>query len=312
MGTPEFAVASLQAILEAGFPVAAVVTAADKPSGRGRRLQSSPVKQFALKRGLTVLQPLNLKDPAFLDALGNLKADLQVVVAFRMIPEAVWKMPPLGTFNLHASLLPDYRGAAPINWVIINGEKKTGVTTFFIDHEIDKGSVIYQEETVILPEEDAGMLHDRLMVMGAGLVVRTIRSLAAGKVIPVDQSRIPHQGMLHPAPRIHHGDCRINWSLPAEKTANLVRGLSPHPGAWTMATCNGKNQQVVKILAATAVLKDHDKPAGTVETDQKKQLWIATPDGYLSVTSLQLQGRKKMGTGDFLRGFHGIGNCTFR
>lgn len=253
MGTPEFAVESLKAILKAGFPVKGVVTSPDKPSGRGLQLQSSPVKLFALEKNIPVLQPLKLKDPDFLEALLNWQADLQVIVAFRMLPEEVWNMPALGTFNLHASLLPQYRGAAPINWAVMNGETKTGVTTFFLNHEIDKGSVIYQEETPIGPEETAGDVHDRLMVIGAELVVRTIKDIAAGKAAALEQHFMEFETLLHPAPKLFKSDCKIDWLRDSLSLYNFIRGLSPHPASWCELLTTRGEVQKVKIFFARPV-----------------------------------------------------------
>jgi methionyl-tRNA formyltransferase len=312
MGTPEFAVESLKAVLDAGYPVKAVITAPDKPSGRGLQLTASPVKEFALRHGLPVLQPLKLKDPEFISELKALEAELQVVVAFRMLPEEVWAMPPLGTFNLHASLLPQYRGAAPINWAVINGEDKTGITTFFLNHEIDKGSLIYREEIAIGPFETAGMVHDRLMAAGAALVVKTIEGIAAGKVIPAEQHwDAASQGPLRPAPKIFKNDCHIDWDKDAAQLFDLIRGLSPYPAAWTsMETPAGETLQV-KIFLAEPVA---DKPAsapGTLLSDGKSYLHVSTGKGTLSVTKLQVEGKKPLAVTDFLRGFS-VSGCRFK
>ena len=233
MGTPEFAVESLKAIIGAGYHVRGVITSHDKPSGRGLRMHPSPVKEFAVEHNIPVLQPLKLKDPDFLEALRKWQADLQVIVAFRMFPEEVWSMPPLGTFNLHASLLPQYRGAAPINWAVMNGETKTGVTTFFLNHEIDKGSVILREETAISPDETAGDVHDRLMVIGAELVVKTIEGIASGKAGAIDQQLMENTAPLRPAPKLFKSDCKIDWNRDSVSIYNFIRGLSPHPAAWS-------------------------------------------------------------------------------
>jgi len=284
----------------------------DKPSGRGLQLHPSPVKEFALKHNLPVLQPLKLKDPEFLQNLHDLHADIQVVVAFRMLPEEVWGMPPLGTFNLHASLLPQYRGAAPINWAVINGETKTGVTTFFLNHEIDKGSVIFTEETEIGEHETAGDVHDRLMVIGARLVVKTIASIAEGNLKTTEQYHLSLNELLRPAPKIFKDNCRIVWNNEVNKLHDLIRGLSPYPTAWS-EIINGRGDWLIaKIYSATPIKKEHRLSAGTIETDGKSFLWIAARDGFISVESIQLQAKKQMGITDFLRGFPTTGGCRFR
>jgi methionyl-tRNA formyltransferase len=304
MGTPEFAVASLDAIYKAGFDIRAVITMPDKPSGRGLLLHQSPVKEYALAHGLKVLQPLKLKDPDFLNELKSLDAGLQVIVAFRMLPEEVWNMPPLGTFNLHASLLPQYRGAAPINWAIINGEKKTGVTTFFLNHEIDKGSVIHRRETEIGENENAGDIHDRLMVMGAELAVKTIRDILSGKSGTVAQDLITEPGELRPAPKIFREDCRIRWNQDSMKIHNFIRGLSPFPAAWTeFQSANGEITGM-KIYEARPEKELHQLPPGTIVTDGRSFLKVAVIDGFVQILKLQQQARKQMGVEEFLRGMN--------
>jgi methionyl-tRNA formyltransferase len=312
MGTPEFAVASLEAIVKAGYEVKGVITSPDRPSGRGLQLHPSPIKEFALKYNLPVLQPQKLKDPEFLDNLQNLRADLQVVVAFRMLPEEVWRMPRLGTFNLHASLLPQYRGAAPINWAVINGEKETGVTTFFLNHEIDKGAVIFTEETRIGDYETAGDVHDRLMVIGAQLVVKTIASIAGGNTTAVDQPYSDRLEILKPAPKIFKNDCQIQWNNNIKKIHDFIRGLSPYPTAWSeLLTAHGDSHHV-KIYSATPVEKQHVLKPGTIETDGKTLLWVAAQDGFISIESIQLQAKKQMTIAEFLRGFSQAGECRFQ
>ena len=302
-GTPEFAVESLKAIIEAGHTVAGVVTTPDKPAGRGRMLQVSPVKKYAEKQNLKILQPLSLKDTLFLKELGDLKADLFVVVAFRMLPAEVWKMPALGTFNLHASLLPQYRGAAPINWAIINGEKKTGITTFFINEEIDKGTVLFMEETPITENDTAGTLHDRLMIMGSKLTVKTIEAIFKRNCRPVSQSLLHQTGPLKTAPKIFREDCRIDWNKPVKDIYNLVRGLDPAPGAWTILGKNkGEEGYNIKIFSCSPVISRHNNLPGSV-VKEGNSLLSATCDGYLRIMSIQMEGKKKMETGDFLRGF---------
>jgi methionyl-tRNA formyltransferase len=307
MGTPEFAVASLQALVENRYQVVGVVTAPDKPAGRGRQLQGPAVKKYALEQGLHVLQPEKLKNPDFIDELKSLNADLQVVVAFRMLPEIVWNMPRLGTFNLHGSLLPQYRGAAPLNWAVINGEKETGVTTFLLSHEIDTGKILFREKIVIDENDSVGDIHDRLMEIGAALVLKTVDALAEGSYEAVSQDELAPRlrgGALKPAPKIFKEDCRIDWTRPAEQIRNLIRGLSPYPAAWTELTDENGNTSILKIYSAHIDEGAASTP-GTIETDSNSWLKIASPDGWLNITHLQLSGKKRMKTEDFLRGFHG-------
>ena len=297
MGTPDFAVESLRALVEGGYNVVAVVTMPDKPMGRhGSVLQPSPVKQYAVEHGLTVLQPVKLKDPEFVEELRALKADLQIVVAFRMLPEVVWSMPPLGTFNAHASLLPKYRGAAPINWAVINGETETGITTFFLKHEIDTGDIIQQVKIPIDDTDNLEVVHDRLMALSGKLVTETVDNIIAGTVtsIPQDQFKdVP----LTPAPKIFRETCRIDWNQPTQQVYNFIRGLSPYPAAWT--TLNGK---AVKIYETEKCLSTSPEEAGKLFTDGKDFLKVATTDGWLSIKVLQLEGKKKMVVTDLLRG----------
>ncbi|MCC5931545.1 MAG: methionyl-tRNA formyltransferase [Cyclobacteriaceae bacterium] len=294
MGTPEFAIPGLQACLESGHEVALVITAPDKPQGRGRNLQPSPVKQYALEKGLPVLQPTNLKSPAFLEQLASYNIDLQVVVAFRMLPEVVWSMPPKGTFNLHASLLPQYRGAAPINWAVINGEKETGLTTFFIQHEIDTGNIILQEKEPIYDDDTAGSLHDRLMLKGAEIIKKTIEIIHTGKVDLKTQANSPD---LKHAPKIFKEDCIIQWNQPAEKVRNFVRGLAPYPGAWT--SLGGQNFKIYEVQLSK---ENKNLLPGAYYSDQKTFIHVQTADGMVEILELQPEGRKKMLTEDFLRG----------
>lgn len=303
MGTPEFAVASLDAIIRAGYTVKGVVTSPDKQSGRGLKLHPSPVKDYALKSGLTLLQPLKLRDPEFLNALQSIKPDLQVVVAFRMLPEEVWSLPPLGTFNLHASLLPQYRGAAPINWAVMNGETKTGVTTFFINHEIDKGSIIDSRETPIGENESAGDLHDRLMLKGADLVVSTIAGIVAGKVNPVEQHLFGSTGILKPAPKLFRNDCRINWNNTTQLLHNFIRGLSPHPAAWTEMITDNAEPVIVKIFEAKPISEPHHHIPGQIISDGKRYIHVAATDGYMNIERIQVQAKKLLPVQEFLRGF---------
>jgi methionyl-tRNA formyltransferase len=296
MGTPEFAVPALELLVQNNWNVVGVITAPDKPKGRGQKLIPSPVKEAALKHGLHILQPTNLKSPEFQDELRALKADLQIVVAFRMLPEAVWDMPPIGTFNLHASLLPNYRGAAPINWAIINGEKETGVTTFFLKHEIDTGSIIYQEKVAILPEDDLGSLYEKLMELGAKLVLKTVEAIAADEVValPQDESKA-----MHHAPKIFKETGEIDWTKSAESIHNLVRGLSPYPAAWT--TLDDKNCKIFKTSVSEKNLSKIE--LGNYSSDGKTFLKFQTGDGSLEILELQLEGKKRMKIGDFLRGY---------
>lgn len=294
MGTPDFAIPSLEGLWESGHEVVGVVTAPDKPAGRGRKLKRSPVKGFAQKRNLPVLQPNNLKSSEFLEALKALEPDLQVVVAFRKLPKEVWSLPPYGTFNLHASLLPDYRGAAPINWAIINGEKETGVTTFFLQEGIDTGELIYQEEVSIGPNDTAGELHDRLMETGRDVVIKTADTIAAGNAPSKPQKEVR---AVKKAPKIHSEDCQINWEWSIDILHNFIRGLSPYPGAWT--TLQGKH---LKILRAQKEKSDHTESPGTISTDHKNHLKVAAPGGYLYLLELKLEGKKAMAVKDFLNG----------
>lgn len=294
MGTPEFAVASLDALSAAGFEIVGVVTAADKPAGRGQKLQESAVKKYAVEKGFKVLQPLKLKDPDFVQELKSLHADLQVVVAFRMLPEIVWDMPAKGTINLHASLLPQYRGAAPINHAIINGETESGATTFFLKHEIDTGDVIFSEKVAIAPDDTAGDLHDHLMVAGAGLLVKTVTAIAEGNYKEQPQ---PVSGELKHAPKIFKEFCSIDWNQPVKTVYNLIRGLSPYPTAFSVL--NGKT---IKIFKAGYEETAPVVPAGEYLTDGKTYLHFATPDGYIQLLDVQYEGKKRMSVEEFLRG----------
>src|SRR4051812_42355498 len=290
MGTPQFAVASLDELVKAGSDIVGVVTAPDKPAGRGQKVNESAVKQYAVENGLTVLQPTNLKDPAFLDELKALGADLQVIVAFRMLPEAVWNMPPRGTINLHASLLPQYRGAAPINWVLINGEKESGVTTFFLKHEIDTGDILFTEKVTLTGQETAGELHDRLMNKGAGLLVKTVKAIESGRYNEHPQTQIITESELQHAPKLTKELSVIDWTQPVEKIYNLIRGLSPAPAAST--TLNGK---ILKVYRAEYQLTEPAIQPGGFLTDNKTSLKFAAADGFICPTDVQLEGKKRMG-----------------
>lgn len=297
MGTPEFAVASLDALVKADLNVVGVVTAPDKPAGRGMQLQQSAVKKYAVEKGLHVLQPEKLKDAVFLDDLRALHADLQMVVAFRMLPEQVWNMPPMGTINLHGSLLPQYRGAAPINWAVINGEKETGPTTFKLKHAIDTGDILLQEKFVIGENDTAGDVHDKMKEIGAELLVKTVKGLADGTVQEVPQAT---REMLRHAPKIFTETCKIDWNKPVDEIHNLIRGLSPYPGAFTLL-----QDKLFKIYTSK---KEYAKPAvapGQVETDKKSFLKFAAADGYIYAIEVQPEGRKRMPVEDFLRGYRG-------
>lgn len=306
MGTPDFAVASLAALVENGYNVVGVVTAPDKPAGRGQKIQQSAVKCYAMSQQLPVLQPEKLKDELFLADLALLKADLQIIVAFRMLPEVVWKMPLLGTFNLHGSLLPRYRGAAPLNWAIMNGDTESGVTTFLLKQEIDTGNILYHEKVAIAPDQTVGELHDKLMGIGAGLVLKTVDALAEGSAIPIAQDRLEiDPDRLH-APKIYKEDCRMNWNLGVQKNYNKIRGLSPYPTAWTELTASSKENITLKIFRTNPEPCSHKHAPGTILSDQKKWAKIACSDGYLMLTDLQLAGKKRMGIEEFLRGFSQI------
>ena len=294
MGTPEFAVASLQILVENNWPVVAVITAPDRKKGRGQVIIASPVKEYALAHNLPILQPTNLKAPAFLEELSTYNANLQVVVAFRMLPEVVWQMPALGTFNLHASLLPNYRGAAPINWAIINGEKETGATTFFLQKEIDTGEIILQEKETITEDDTVGSLYNRLMLVGSKLVLKTIEQIANNAVATQPQQE---NDDLKTAPKIFKETCEINWQLPAKAINNFVRGLNPYPTAWTII--DGKT---CKIFAVTLSDITRSGDTGTVITDHKSKIYVRGADGWLEILILQMEGKKRMHTADLLRG----------
>ena len=300
MGTPEFAVASLDALVKAGCNIVGVITAPDKPAGRGLILQQSAVKKYAVENKLHVLQPEKLKSPEFLAELKSLNVDLQIVVAFRMLPEAVWNMPPMGSVNLHGSLLPQYRGAAPINWAVINGERETGVTTFKLKHEIDTGDILLQESFAVGENDTAGEVHDTMKEIGAQLLLKTVKGLSDNSIQETPQpSTINHQlSTLHHAPKIFTETCKIDFSKSTETVHNLIRGLSPFPGAFT--TLDGKTLKIFKSVKEITAVKT---AAGKYETDGKIFLKFACVDGYIDVKELQLEGKKKMLTEDFLRGY---------
>lgn len=301
MGTPDFAVESLRLLIHQKYHVVAVITSPDKPAGRGQKIQMSAVKKFATEHGLYLLQPEKLKDPVFLQTLSNLHPDLQIVVAFRMLPEIVWSLPRFGTFNLHASLLPSYRGAAPINWAIINGETETGVTTFFLSHEIDTGEIILQKKIAINEHDSAGELHDRLMIEGAKLVIDTVDIILSGN--PIVTIKQPNDVTQNPAPKLFTDTCRIDWSQQVEVIYNFIRGLSPYPAAWSNLMLSESKTYNVKIFASNKEVATHQLPYGTVVTDHKKVMKVAVYNGFIHITNLQLAGKKRMSIEDFLRGY---------
>jgi methionyl-tRNA formyltransferase len=300
MGTPWFAVAPLRRLVESGYNIVSVVTAPDKSSGRGLKLTPSPVKEYALSVGLPVMQPEKLKAEDFIASFRSLNADLGIVIAFRMLPEVIWSAPRLGTFNLHASLLPQYRGAAPINRVIINGETVTGVTTFMLNSEIDKGDVLGRREVLIEPEDNAGTLHDKLMFAGCELVIDSIEAIAAGKVIPLPQS-VADESLLKPAPKIFREDCRIEWRMNGVDIINLIRGLSPYPTAWCELSLGEKPQQV-KVFKAIFEPATHGRTPGELFSDGRNYIKITCPDGYICLEELQLAGKRRMRVYECLRG----------
>lgn len=304
MGTPEFAVESLKRLVEGGYNIVGVITMPDKPMGRhGSVLQPSPVKQYAVSQGLKVLQPEKLKNEEFVAELRSLNADLQIVVAFRMLPEVVWSMPRLGTFNLHASLLPQYRGAAPINWAVINGDTETGITTFFLKHEIDTGEVIDQVRVPIADTDNVEVVYERLMRLGGDLVLKTVDAILEGSVKTIPQEELAQVGELRPAPKIFKETCRIDWTIGVKRIYDFVRGLSPYPAAWTELYQEGTDPVMLKIFETEKLFCEHSLAPGTIVTDCKTYFKIASSDGYVNVLSLQLAGKKRMKINDFLRGY---------
>lgn len=304
MGTPEFAVESLKRLVEGGYNIVGVITMPDKPMGRhGSVLQPSPVKQYAVSQGLKVLQPEKLKNEEFVAELRSLNADLQIVVAFRMLPEVVWSMPRLGTFNLHASLLPQYRGAAPINWAVINGDTETGITTFFLKHEIDTGEIIDQVRVPIADTDNVEVVYERLMRLGGDLVLKTVDAILEGSVKTIPQEELAQVGELRPAPKIFKETCRIDWTIGVKRIYDFVRGLSPYPAAWTELYQEGTDPVMLKIFETEKLFCEHSLASGTIVTDCKTYFKIASSDGYVNVLSLQLAGKKRMEINDFLRGY---------
>ena len=304
MGTPEFAVESLKRLVEGGYNIVGVITMPDKPMGRhGSVLQPSPVKQYAVSQGLKVLQPEKLKNEEFVAELRSLNADLQIVVAFRMLPEVVWNMPRLGTFNLHASLLPQYRGAATINWAVINGDTETGITTFFLKHEIDTGEIIDQVRVPIADTDNVEVVYERLMHLGGDLVLKTVDAILEGSVKTIPQEELAQVGELRPAPKIFKETCRIDWTIGVKRIYDFVRGLSPYPAAWTELYQEGTDPVMLKIFETEKLFCEHSLAPGTIVTDCKTYFKIASSDGYVNVLSLQLAGKKRMEINDFLRGY---------
>ncbi len=304
LGTPDFAATSLKKLKENGFNIVAVITSPDRAAGRGRVIRQSPVKQFAIKNNLNVLQPTNLKSVKFIKELRKLEADLQIVVAFRMLPEVVWAMPKYGTINLHASLLPDYRGAAPINHVIINGENKTGITTFFIERQIDTGEIIFRKEIKILPEETAGELHDKLMNEGAELLIRTSDAIISGNYNKINQKKLFNKNKHKQAPKIFKADCKINWNNKINNIHNFIRGLSPYPAAWTELINKETRKKInCKIFIVKKIYETHNYETGFFFIDIKNELRISVKDGFINILSLQLAGKKRVKIKEFLNGF---------
>lgn len=310
MGSPEFAVPSLSALLENGFNVVAVITSPDKPAGRGLKVTQSELKRSLSGKEILILQPANLKDPEFLQKLADLQPDIQVIVGFRKLPEEIWRMPKYGTFNLHASYLPNYRGAAPINWAIINGEKETGVTTFFINEEIDTGKIIFRERVEIGEDKNAGDLHDKLAGIGAELVLKTTRAIIEGKVQETDQIDLLRNMTGEPkkAPKIFKEECRINWNSDPRSVNNFIRGLSPYPTAWTKLLIPSEKKMMLKIFSSASEFIEHNQPPGIIVSDQKSFLKITVPGGYIHISELQLEGKKRMAISAFLQGIR-INEC---
>lgn len=304
MGTPDFAVESLKCLVEGGYNVVGVITMPDKPAGRGHKIQYSPVKQYALSQNIPLLQPISLKDETFIKELRTWQADLQIVVAFRMLPEIVWSMPRFGTFNLHASLLPQYRGAAPINWAVINGDTETGITTFFLEQGMDTGKVIQQVRIPIADTDNVGMVHDRLMILGGKLVLETVDAICQGNIIPIPQDKMAGFDVLRPAPKIFKETCIINWNQTTKQVYDFIRGLSPYPAARTNIK-NTKGEEIeFKIYETRKINTPHSIAPGHIQSDRKSYLRFTTTDGFIDIIELQQAGKKRMSVSDFLRGFH--------
>ena len=312
MGTPEFAVFPLKELVDNEYNIATVVTAPDKPAGRGQKISQSAVKEFAKGKGLDVLQPHSLKDIDFISQIKSIDPHLIIVVAFRMLPQEIWNIPKLGTFNLHASLLPQYRGAAPINWAVINGEAKTGLTTFLIDHKIDTGSILLQQEAIIHPDETAGELHDRLMELGSKLVLKTVNQLAAESIKPIPQNTLIHkEHELKLAPKLFKENMRINWAQDSQSIHNHIRGLSPYPVAWTELHTPSRPVIPVKVFRSRTAQTNGNVAIGAIATDTKGQLFVGCKSGLLEILELQLAGKKRVTAKEFLAGFRDIENSTF-
>ncbi len=310
MGTPEFAVASLKRLVAEGYNIVAVVTTPDKPAGRGQKLHKSDVKVAAEELGLPILQPEKLRDEAFVEAMRELQPDLGIVIAFRMLPEIIWAMPRLGTFNLHASLLPQYRGAAPINWAIINGEKESGITTFLLNHEIDKGAIIGQQKMSILPEDNVGTLYDKLMVAGCDLVVETVEKIATGSYTAIEQMH-HDESTLKPAPKIFKEDCRIDWTWEGERIVNFVRGLSPYPAAWGALNKGSEEVGSAKIFEVSFEPKSSDMEPGTIMSDGRDKIEVKCGDGIIHIHSMQMAGKRRMTNRELLLGLRDIEDYKF-
>lgn len=303
MGTPEFAVTSLKRLVEGGYNVVGVITAPDRPAGRGQKVRPSAVKEYAVSQNLPLLQPVKLQDPDFLTQLKSWNADLQIVVAFRMLPEVVWDMPRLGTFNLHASLLPQYRGAAPIHWAVINGEIETGVTTFFLDHKIDTGKIILQKKVAIKEADNVGVIHDKLMELGGELVVETVDALLNNNIQPIPQEKLI-EGELKNAPKLFRENCKIDWTQSVETIYNFIRGLSPYPSAWSPMFVASENKAIdVKVFASEKNIQKHNLDTGTIQTDGKEYIQVAVRDGFIAIKELQLPGKKRLKVDELLRGY---------
>jgi len=305
MGTPDFAVDTLKALIENKYNVVGVITSPDKPAGRGKKIQQSAVKKFALEKKLNILQPTNLKNAEFIKQLQSLKADLQVIVAFRMLPEIVWNMPRLGSINLHASLLPQYRGSAPINWAIINGEKETGVSTFFLKHKIDSGDIIFQQKVIIEEKDNFETLHDKLMTVGSELILKTLKAVEDDNFSKTEQQKLINDPCeLKTAPKIFKQNCKINWNNELKDIYNFIRGLSPYPAAWTEIKSTDNKQFSLKIFKTSKISETHSFEPGKILSDNKNYIKIAVKGGFISIEELQLQGKKRLAIKDFLRGFN--------
>ncbi|PLX22513.1 MAG: methionyl-tRNA formyltransferase [Marinilabiliales bacterium] len=311
MGTPDFAVEPLKKLVENNYNIVGVITNPDKPAGRGQKIKESAVKKYAQSQNLKIIQPLKFRDEVFLNELKQLDADLQIVVAFKMLPEVVWSMPPFGTFNLHASLLPQYRGAAPINWALINGDSKTGVTTFFLQQDIDTGNILFQEEVQIDKNDNAGSLHDKLMFSGADLVVKTVNAIVENNYKQINQKQLIQSGVeIKHAPKLFKKDCKIDWNKDIDTIHNLIRGLSPYPASWTEVHKENETIQL-KIFETKKEITSHNLTLGTIVSDEKTHLKVAVKGGFIQIIELQQAGKRKLNISEYLRGFQGIKDCKF-